>query len=193
MIQRIKQLLVDFWIVLAFGLAAVLLMPQANAALIGVEDLERERVKGMLERPELVQQLSKAGIAVEAARAREVMRDEDDFGFIRNWLDRDLAEKLDLFVFEARQDDEIRVQTRDLEAVREAILAPKFNFGAPRVAAVEIKSDGGLILAHEHASDGRGLDAARAKKVLEYTRRVWRRPVRLHTVNDRGETIELAA
>jgi stage V sporulation protein R len=127
------------------------------------------------------------------ARARQVMREEDDFGFIRNYLDRDLAEKLSLFVFEVRQGDEIRVADRDLEAVREAILAPKFNFGAPRVAAVETKSDGGLILAHEHASDGRGLDAGRAKKVLEYTRRVWRRPVRLHTVNDRGEPVELAA
>jgi stage V sporulation protein R len=127
------------------------------------------------------------------ARARQVMREEDDFGFIRNYLDHDLAEKLELFVFEVRQGDEIRVETRDLEAVREAILAPKFNFGAPRVAAVEIKADGGLVLAHEHASDGRGLDAARAKKVLEYTRRAWRRPVRLHTVNDRGEAVELAA
>ncbi|MCD6043480.1 MAG: SpoVR family protein, partial [Burkholderiales bacterium] len=126
-------------------------------------------------------------------RARQVMREEDDFGFIRNYLDRELAEKLSLFVFEVNQGDEIRVADRDLEAVREAILAPKFNFGAPRVAAVELKGDGGLILAHEHATDGRGLDAARAKKVLEYTRRVWRRPVRLHTVNDRGESVELAA
>src|ERR671914_467335 len=125
-------------------------------------------------------------------RARQVMREEDDFGFIRNWLDRGLAEKLELFVYEVRQGDEIRVADRDLEAVREAILAPKFNFGAPRVAAIELKSDGGLVLAHEHASDGRGLDAGRAKKVLEYTRRVWRRPVRLHTVNDRGEPVELA-
>src|SRR5262245_8960050 len=127
------------------------------------------------------------------ARARAVMREEDDFGFIRNWLDRELAEKLDLFVFEVRQGDEIRVANRDLEGVREAILAPKFNYGAPRVAAVEIRHDGGLILAHEHLSDGRGLDAARAKKVLEYARRVWRRQVRLHTVNDRGEPVELIA
>ena len=29
------------------------------------------------------------------------MRDEDDFGFIRNFLDRELAEKLELFVYEA--------------------------------------------------------------------------------------------
>src|SRR6185503_6943179 len=99
----------------------------------------------------------------------------------------------DLFVFEVRAGDEIRVVNRDLEAVREAILAPKFNYGAPRVAAVEVKTDGGLILAHEHSSDDRGLDSARAKKVLEYARRVWRRPVRLHTLNDRGEQVELAA
>jgi len=126
-------------------------------------------------------------------RAREVMRDEDDFGFIRNCLDGDLAEKAGLFVYEARPGGELRVASRDLEAIREAILAPKYNYGAPRVAVTELKSDGTLILAHEHASDGRGLDAARAKKVLEYTRRAWRRAVRLHTVNERGEPLELAA
>jgi stage V sporulation protein R len=49
------------------------------------------------------------------------------------------------------------------------------------------------VLAHDHESDGRGLDAARAKKVLEYARRMWRRPVRLHTVNERGEPVELLA
>jgi stage V sporulation protein R len=126
-------------------------------------------------------------------RAREVMREEDDFGFIRNYLDHELAEKLDLFVYEVRRGDEIRVANRDLEAVREAILAPKFNFGAPRVAAVELKPDGGLVLAHDHESDGRGLDAMRAKKVLEYAHRVWRRPVRMHTVNERSEPVELLA
>jgi stage V sporulation protein R len=126
-------------------------------------------------------------------RAMEVRRDEDDFGFIRNWLDRELAEKSGLFVYETRPGDEIRVASRSLEAVREAILAPKFNFGAPRVAAVDMKHDGSLVLQHDAASDGRGLDIARARKVLEYVRRVWRRPVRLHTVNDRAEPIELAA
>ncbi|HEX2565480.1 MAG TPA: SpoVR family protein [Burkholderiales bacterium] len=126
-------------------------------------------------------------------RAREVMREEDDFGFVRNWLDRELAEKSGLFVFEAKASDEIRVASRDLDAVREAILAPKFNYGAPRVAAVEMKTDGSLTLKHDHASDGRGLDVARGKKVLEYVRRVWRRPVRLVTVNERTEQVELAA
>ena len=126
-------------------------------------------------------------------RAREVRRDEDDFGFIRNWLDEELAAASGLFVYEARPGDEIRVATKDINAIREAILAPKFNFGAPRVAAVELANDRSLTLSHAHGTDGRGLDVGRAKKVLEYVRRVWRRPVHLHTVNERAEPVDLAA
>jgi len=126
-------------------------------------------------------------------RARTICRDEDDFGFIRNHLDRELAEKMDLFTFEAKQDGEIRVAARDLDAVREAILAPKFNYGAPRIAVTELRQDGALVLAHDHASDGRGLDKARARKVLEYIHRVWRRPVQLNTVDANGGASELSA
>ena len=125
-------------------------------------------------------------------RAKQVRREEDDFGFIRNWLDRELTEEAGLFVYQAQADDEIKVASRDLAAIREAILAPKFNYGAPRVAAVEMKGDGSLVLAHDHRGDGRGLDAQRARKVLEYTSRVWRRPVRLTTVNASGDPVELS-
>ncbi len=127
------------------------------------------------------------------ARAREIMRQEDDFGFVRNYLDQDLAEKLDLFVYEARRDGEIKVASRDLDEVREAILAPKFNYGSPRIAVSELGPDGSLTLVHDHQGDGRGLDLARANKVLEYVRRVWRRPVRLHTLDAYGHDLELTA
>jgi stage V sporulation protein R len=125
--------------------------------------------------------------------AFRVRREEDDFGFVRNWLDRELAEKSGLFVYETHPGDEIRVASRDLDAVREAILAPKYNYGAPRVAVAEMMNDASLLLSHDAASDGRGLDARRARKVLEYVRRVWRRPVRLQTINERAEPVELAA
>ena len=119
-------------------------------------------------------------------RAKEIRRDEDDFGFIRNWLDRDLAEALNLMVYEAQRDGEVKVAGRDIERVRDAILAPKFNYGAPRVAATVLKADGSLELDHESESDGRGLDLERAAQVLEYVARVWRRPVQLHTVDAEG-------
>jgi stage V sporulation protein R len=127
------------------------------------------------------------------ARARDILRDEDDFGFVRNYLDRELAEKLGLLVYEARQDGEIKVLSRDINAVREAILAPKFNYGSPRIAVSELAADGSLTLVHDHQSDGRGLDSARADKVIEYIHRVWRRPVYLHTVDDYGRALALSS
>ncbi len=118
--------------------------------------------------------------------ARRICAEEDDFGFVRNYLDSELAEELDLFVYEADADGEITVGSRDIHAVREAVVAPRFNFGAPRVAAMHIDVDGSLTLAHDHASDGRGLDVQRAERVLDYVVRIWRRPVTLHTVDEQG-------
>ncbi len=120
------------------------------------------------------------------AEARHIMQEEDDFGFIRNYLDPELAEKLELFVYESHDDGGIKIAGRDIHAVREAILAPKFNYGAPRIAATELHQDGSLDLAHDHQSDGRGLDLNRAERVLEYVAKIWRRPVTLHTVGDSG-------
>jgi stage V sporulation protein R len=118
--------------------------------------------------------------------ARQICKEEDDFGFIRNYLDRELAEKLELFVYESRTDGGIKIANRDIYAVREAILAPKFNYGAPRVAAAKLHVDGSLDLQHDYESDGRGLDVGRAERVLEYISKVWRRPVSLHTLGNNG-------
>lgn len=52
------------------AMAVVLVAPQAYAGMIGVEDTERDRVKSMLERPELATQLEKMGVSPADARAR---------------------------------------------------------------------------------------------------------------------------
>lgn len=119
--------------------------------------------------------------------ARRIMKEEDDFGFVRNYLTKELIEKLELFVYEARNDGDIRIADTDIHAVHEAILSPKFNYGAPRIAANNLHVDGSLQLLHDHQSDGRGIDLARAERVLEYIGRIWRRPVTLHTIGERGE------
>ncbi|NEX59692.1 SpoVR family protein [Noviherbaspirillum galbum] len=121
------------------------------------------------------------------SNARRIMKEEDDFGFVRNYLTKDLIEKLELFVYEQRGDGDIRIANTDVHAVHEAILSPKFNYGAPRIAANHLHVDGSLQLVHDNQSDGRGLDLGRAERVLEYIGRVWRRPVTLHTTGERGE------
>jgi stage V sporulation protein R len=79
------------------------------------------------------------------------------------------------------------VDESSMENLRESILSPKFNFGAPSISAINIQTDGTLELEHNHKSDGRGLDLQRAEKVLSYIHRVWRRPVVIHTVNEAGD------
>ena len=120
------------------------------------------------------------------AAARQICKEEDDFSFIRNHLDEDMADQLDLFVYESRKDGETRIVNRDIHAIREAILAPKYNYGAPCIAVTQLQDDGSLVLKHDHLRDGRGLELGQAERVMEYVGRVWRRPVTLHTVDFRG-------
>lgn len=119
-------------------------------------------------------------------KARQICREEDDFGFIRNYLDEDLADQLDLFVYDMRKDGETRIANRDLHAIHEAILAPKYNYGAPSISVTRMAHDGSLDLHHDYLRDGRGLDLQQAEQVMEYVNRIWRRPVTLHTVDLRG-------
>lgn len=123
--------------------------------------------------------------------ARRLMQEEDDFSFVRNRLTSDVAEDLGLFRFEAQANGAIEVVERDLAALHDAMLAPKYNFGAPRVTAKHVRVDGTLELEHDHGTDGRGLDLERSRKVLDYLQRVWRRPVVLHTIDASGHGHEI--
>jgi stage V sporulation protein R len=125
--------------------------------------------------------------------ARSIREQDDDFGFVRNHLTRELAEELGLFRYSARSDGQIKVLEHELTALHEAVLAPKYNFGAPIVSATRVRNDGTLELTHDSAVDGRGLDLERSRKVLDYLQRVWRRPIVLTTVNQAGSALELTA
>jgi stage V sporulation protein R len=126
-------------------------------------------------------------------QARAIMEQDDDFGFVRNHLTRELAEELGLFRYNARSDGQVKVLEMDLAGLHEAILAPKYNFGAPVVAAQHVRHDGTLELIHDTSVDGRGLDLDRSRKVLDYLHKVWRRPIVLTTINQTGATLELTA
>lgn len=119
------------------------------------------------------------------------MQSEDDFSFVRNYLDSDLADELNIFVYDANKNGEIKVTANEIHQLHEAILSKKFNFGAPRVRVAEMGVDGALELKHESDVDGRGLDTERAKKVIEYIHRVWRRPVTMRTLDAKGKETTL--
>jgi stage V sporulation protein R len=124
--------------------------------------------------------------------ARKIMCEDDDFGFVRNHLTMELAQELKLFRFKGPATGTLTVQEMDLPMLHEALLAPKYAFGAPTVNATRVHVDGKLELVHEHTVDGRGLDPERARKVLEYVARVWRRPVTIATVDNDNRAVEIA-
>lgn len=124
--------------------------------------------------------------------ARKIMCEDDDFAFIRNHLTLDLAKELKLFHFKGPANGTLTVQETDLPLLHDALLAPKYGFGAPTVSAARVHVDGRLELIHDHATDGRGLDPERGRKVLEYIARVWRRPVTITTIDNDKRTVELA-
>jgi stage V sporulation protein R len=125
--------------------------------------------------------------------ARRIMREDDDFGFLRNHLTPEIAAQMGLFRYQGHQNGQFKVVGGDIEALQENLLHEKYNFGAPRVAVSEVRGDGTLVLQHDDRLDGRGLDADRARKVLEYVKRVWRRPVLLKTVDAASQSVELSA
>ena len=123
--------------------------------------------------------------------AFKIRAEEDDFSFIRNHLSEDLAGELNLFTHMRTRsavtgEEHFRVLDADIHELREVILAPKFNYGAPRVRVREMARDGSLILEHDAPTDGRGLDLARAQKVMEYIYSVWRAPLSLITWDEEG-------
>jgi stage V sporulation protein R len=119
-------------------------------------------------------------------RAMAIRAQDDDFSFIRNHLSEELAGELKLFRYKASADGTIDVVDRDINALRDAILAPKYNFGAPAVTVAGVDADGTLRLVHDHHADGRGLDSRRAGRVLDYLYALWRRPIVLETVDAQG-------
>jgi stage V sporulation protein R len=124
--------------------------------------------------------------------ARRIVREDDDFSFVRNHLTMERAQKLDLFRYETTADGRVRVAEPDLAALHDAILGPKYNFGAPRVAATQVRPDGSLEIQHDHAADGRGLDEERARRVLGYLKRIWRRPIEVHTIDGQMKPLVLS-
>ncbi|MGH8512016.1 MAG: SpoVR family protein, partial [Gammaproteobacteria bacterium] len=102
----------------------------------------------------------------------------------------ELAAELGLFSYSAKRCGEIKVNDADINAIRERILSPRYHFGAPRIGVTQLRTDGTLDLKHDAIADGRGLDTEYARKVLEYVHCVWRRPVEMHTLDERNrETV----
>lgn len=130
----------------------------------------------------------------------EVRRTEDDISFLRNYLTTDLVEKMDLFSYgsacthppgqKCPQCDRIVITTRERDQVVEALLAPRYNYGAPRIVIRDVIVNA-LYLEHLDRTTT-FLDRRYADQVLSYMAELWRHPVSLLTCDERGAEVSLS-
>lgn len=130
----------------------------------------------------------------------EVAAEEDDASFLRNYLTRELAEKLGLFNYGyrlKREPDEdpkelteehgiIELKDRDLDKIIENIIRPTLNYGAPLITVEKVDGET-LIL--KHRDKVCTLDHKYMEKTMEYLYTLWGGPIELETFNNEDEKV----
>src|SRR5262249_35272685 len=81
---------------------------------------------------------------------------------------------------------ELTIQSRKVEEVVQSLIAPRYNYGVPRIVVKKVLEDGTLLLEHARG-DLAELDRKYAEKTLEYMHELWKKPICLQTFNGQGE------
>lgn len=113
----------------------------------------------------------------------EVREAENDLSFVRNYLNRELVEDLNLFNFR-KVGAHWQVAETDWEKVRDNLVQSLVHGGHPRIVAVDADYEGKGALKIRHCHEGIDLDLVYLEKTLELVQYLWGKPVYLETVYD---------
>ena len=131
----------------------------------------------------------------------DVRQTEDDVSFLRNYLTLELMEKLDLFVYgrpcchppgqSCPQCQEVIITSRERDAVLDALLTPRYNYGMPHIVVKDVVNNA-LYLEHlDRATTF--LDRPYADQTLAYAAELWQHPVHVLTHNEQGQEVYLSS
>ncbi|MEW4371015.1 SpoVR family protein [Paenibacillus kandeliae] len=111
----------------------------------------------------------------------EIREIESDVSFIRNYLTRELAEEMDLFVFQKEQ-QVYRVTANSVNEIKEQLIRSRTNGGFPYITVKDDDLHGrGELLLH-HRFDGMELDRKYIERTLPLVFKLWGRTVHLITM-----------
>ncbi|MCL6547914.1 MAG: SpoVR family protein [Alicyclobacillus sp.] len=129
---------------------------------------------------------------IERRHGREAMflirECDSDVSFLRNYLNQDIVDECDLYLYERRGDTWV-IAERDYRRIRDLLVAQRVNGGFPTLYVIdrETAQTGGLYLVH--AYEGQELDTQYIERTLPYVYRLWGRAVTLRTELD-GRSVE---
>jgi stage V sporulation protein R len=113
----------------------------------------------------------------------EVREVENDISFIRNYLDRDLVEKLNLFNYR-KIGAHWQVTDTEWEKVRDNLVKQLVHGGHPRIIVLDGDYEGKRGLYLKHAHEGLDLDVVYLEKTLTLVQSLWGKGVYLETMLD---------
>ncbi|MHB1127211.1 MAG: SpoVR family protein [Bacillota bacterium] len=111
----------------------------------------------------------------------EVREMENDVSFLRNYLTKELVEKLDLYMYRKVGNDWVIVE-KNWEKVRDGLVSRMTNGGFPYLVVEDgdYQLNGELYL--KHCYDGQELDIPYMEKTLPHVFTLWGRTVNLETI-----------
>ncbi len=114
----------------------------------------------------------------------EVRRVYNDLMFLDEFMTPDFMQKEKMFLFSRDSDGQARIDSRDFEKIKQALLDQLTNRGQPVIEVYDAnyKNAGELLLTHRY--EGRPLRKDWAEATLGNLQRIWGRPVALATFWD---------
>jgi stage V sporulation protein R len=111
----------------------------------------------------------------------EVRECESDTGFLRNYLNQDIVDECQLYIYDRRGLEWVIVE-RDYRVIRDLLVQQRTNAGFPTLLVTDADWNrmGGLCLTHRF--EGQELDVQSIERTLPRVYRLWGRPVVLRTV-----------
>jgi stage V sporulation protein R len=111
----------------------------------------------------------------------EVREVESDISFLRNYLNKDLVMREDMYLFQ-KQGRDYKIVDKEWEHVRDQLVNMRVNGGFPYITVNDgdYLKNGELYLKHWY--EGVELDVKYLEKVLPYIHQLWGRPVHIDTM-----------
>lgn len=111
----------------------------------------------------------------------EVREVESDISFLRNYLNKDLVMREDMYLFQ-KQGREYKVVDKAWEQVRDQLVSMRVNGGFPYLSVIDgdYLKNGELYI--QHGFEGIELDIKYLEKVLPYIHQLWGRKCHIETI-----------
>lgn len=132
---------------------------------------------------------------LEDSPASEVLRDamihNDDQSFVRNYFNKIVSDRMNMFVYEEREmfdgSTQEVVKSTGWKDIRDKLVESLDNSGTPYIVVVDGDYNNANELYLRHEFDGKTLDTEYVKKTLPYIYTLWQRPVYLETTNSNSD------